>query len=235
MKPTLNLILVAASASALVGCSMPGGRTSSTGYTVDGHGQTAVVTDPFGLCWRTGYWSETQAIVDCDPNLVPKPKSAAPPPPPPPPPAPIAPPAPAAPLPVVPVVPVPPPPKPAAAAPAPKRCDASVNLQSDELFAFNSATLTSAARSRIDSDVVGKLGQCATVDVVVISGHTDRLGSQAFNQKLSGQNFAGAVLPMPMVSIFAAGTPLPTRYCWTAAARRSDSFWLNACDPSRSV
>ena len=31
------------------------------------------------LCWRTGYWTPAQAIVECDPDLVPKP--AAPPPP----------------------------------------------------------------------------------------------------------------------------------------------------------
>src|SRR5215469_13595287 len=44
------------------------------------------------LCWRTGYWTPAMAIIECDPDLVPKPAPApapaAPPPPPPPPPAP---------------------------------------------------------------------------------------------------------------------------------------------------
>src|SRR5580704_2127894 len=41
------------------------------------------------LCWRTGYWTPAMAIVECDPDLVPKPPApppAAPPAPPPPPP-----------------------------------------------------------------------------------------------------------------------------------------------------
>ena len=32
--------------------------------------------------------------------------------------------------------------------------------------------------------------------------------------------------PLPMVVIFEAGMPLLTRYSFTAAARRSESFWL---------
>lgn len=74
---------------------------------------------------------------------------------------------------------------PAATAAAPKKCDFTTTLQSDELFAFNKATLTAAARKRLDSDVVGKLASCASVSMVMITGHTDRLGSQEYNQKLS--------------------------------------------------
>ena len=80
----------------------------------------------------------------------------------------------------------PPAPKPAAAAPAaPKRCDASVTFQKDETFAFDRYALTPAAMTRLDTDVVGKLGSCASVEAVVIEGHADRLGSQQYNQKLS--------------------------------------------------
>ena len=38
---------------------------------------------------------------------------------------------------------------------------------------------------RLDKDVVGRLPGCATLEAVVIEGHTDRLGSQQYNQKLS--------------------------------------------------
>ena len=85
-----------------------------------------------------------------------------------------------------PPAPPPPAPKPAAAAPAaPKRCDASVTLQKDETFAFDRYVLTSAARTRLDQDVVDRLAGCASVDAVVVEGHADRLGSQQYNQKLS--------------------------------------------------
>ncbi|MSQ72620.1 MAG: OmpA family protein [Betaproteobacteria bacterium] len=119
------------------------------------------------------------AIMDCDPDLLPKPASVA---------APAsrpAPPPPAA------VQPAPAPPRPAAApakpaaAAAPARCDATVTLQNDEMFAFNKAILTNSARSRLDKDIIGRLARCATLESVAIEGHADRLGSQQYNQKLS--------------------------------------------------
>jgi len=81
-----------------------------------------------------------------------------------------------------------PPPRPAPApAPvaAPKRCDAAVTFQNEEVFAFMKSELTQAAKGRLDRDVVAKLATCASVEAVVIEGHTDRMGSQQYNQKLS--------------------------------------------------
>jgi OOP family OmpA-OmpF porin len=86
-------------------------------------------------------------------------------------------------------LPAPPPVPPKAAAAAaptpPKRCDASVTLQKDETFAFDRYVLTAAAKQRLDSDVIGKLATCTSVEAVVIEGHADRIGSQQYNQKLS--------------------------------------------------
>jgi OOP family OmpA-OmpF porin len=74
-----------------------------------------------------------------------------------------------------------------AAAPvaAPKRCDAAVTFRNQETFAFDRFALTSAARARLDGDVIGRLASCAGVDAVVIEGHADRIGGQQYNQKLS--------------------------------------------------
>jgi len=80
--------------------------------------------------------------------------------------------------------PPPPPPAPAPAA-APKRCDAAVTFQNEEVFPFTLASLTPAAKARLDRDVVAKLASCASVEAVVIEGHTDRMGSHRYNQKLS--------------------------------------------------
>jgi len=129
-----------------------------------------IAKNPFGLCWRTGYWTPAMAIMECDPDLVPKP---APPAPVAPPPAPRAAPAPA----------------PKAAPPAPpappKRCDAVVTFSADEAFEFNKAALKPAATAKLDKDVLAKLAQCAKVELILVSGYTDRLGSQQYNQKLS--------------------------------------------------
>jgi len=82
------------------------------------------------------------------------------------------------------VAPPPPPPAPAPVA-APKRCDAAVTFQNEEVFAFMKSELTQAAKARLDRDVVAKLATCARVEAVVIEGHTDRMGSHRYNQKLS--------------------------------------------------
>lgn len=144
-------------------------QSATPGYLTDTRG--AIAKSPFNLCWRTGSWSPALAVAECDPDLVPKaaPKSA-----------------PAAPAPAPKAKPAAPAPKPAAsAAAAPKRCDATVTLQNDELFAFNKAEINAAAKARLDKDVLSKLPGCATLEAVVIEGHTDRLGSQQYNQKLS--------------------------------------------------
>ncbi len=75
-----------------------------------------------------------------------------------------------------------PPPAPVA---APRRCDAAATLQKDEVFAFDRADLTPAAKTRLDRDVIGKLATCASVEAVVVEGHADRIGSAQYNQKLS--------------------------------------------------
>ena len=147
-------------------------QNQNIGYLTDTRG--GMVKDPYGLCWRTGYWTPALANMECDPDLMPK-KPA---------PVPAAAPAPAPrAAPPAPPKPAAAPPKPAAAAPA--RCDATVTLSNDEVFVFDKADLTPAAKARLDSGIVSKLATCSKLEAVVIEGHTDRLGSQAYNQKLS--------------------------------------------------
>jgi OOP family OmpA-OmpF porin len=122
-----------------------------------------------GLCWRTGYWSPAMAIEACDPDLVPK-KPAPPAPPPAAKPAPPPAPAPA---------PTPPPPKPAA--PAVQK----ITLASKALFDFDKAVLKPEGRQAIDNDIIAKLKSVQKLELVLVTGHTDRLGTQQYNQKLS--------------------------------------------------
>ena len=68
--------------ASLLGCSAaafavtPGvDLKGNTGYVLDSRGD--VVKDPFGLCWRTGYWTPALAIAECDPDLVKKEAAAA--------------------------------------------------------------------------------------------------------------------------------------------------------------
>src|SRR5438132_8627342 len=73
--------------------------------------------------------------------------------------------------------------KPAPAA-EPKK-PAVVNLASTELFEFNKATLTNEAKSRLDSEVMGKLKDFGQIRYIIVNGHADRLGAAQYNQRLS--------------------------------------------------
>jgi len=116
------------------------------------------------LCWRTGYWTPAQAIIECDPDLIPKP-------PPPPPPAAVPPP---------PPPPAPPPPPP----PAPPQVQ-KITLASKALFDFDKAVLKPEGMAAIDTEIIAKLRDVQKLELVLVTGHTDRIGTQAYNQKLS--------------------------------------------------
>ncbi len=75
----------------------------------------------------------------------------------------------------------PPPPPPPAPAPAPKA--EKVTTASTANFDFDRYVIRPDARSKLD-DLVGKLRN-VNLEVVIAVGHADRLGSDAYNMKLS--------------------------------------------------
>ena len=77
-----------------------------------------------------------------------------------------------------------PPPAPAPA-PAPTPQVQKITLDSKALFDFDKAVLKPEGKAAIDSQVITKLAQVQKLDVVIVTGHTDRIGSDAYNQKLS--------------------------------------------------
>jgi len=116
-----------------------------------------------------------------------------------------------------------PPPAPAPApAPvaAPKRCDAAVTFQNEEVFPFMLAALTPAAKARLDRDVVARLATCASVEAVVIEGHTDRMGSHRYNQKLSERRAEGVKAYLvskgvdpDRIETLGMGKTVPAKFC----------------------
>ena len=143
---------------------------TSSAYLQDGRG--VITRSGTGQCWRSGFWTPADAVAGCDGELAPPITKAT---------------APAI-APIAEKTAPPPVTNAPIAAPAPvKRCDFTVTLENDQTFAFGKAVLTNAAKKRIDDAVLNKLPACSTVDIIIVSGHTDRLGSQQFNQKLSDQ------------------------------------------------
>jgi OmpA-OmpF porin, OOP family len=180
-KPVTLAHLVAATilaATTTVATAQTGNPTNS-GYVLSPDGK--VVVDPFGLCWRTGFWTPANAIKGCDEDLMPKAAPA-------PAPAPAAAPAPAPAAPAA-VAPRPAPaPAPAAAAPAPAAAPAGpttekVTFAADAFFDTGKAVLKPEGKAKLD-DLKGKLSGIA-LEVIIAVGHTDARGGDSFNQKLS--------------------------------------------------
>jgi OOP family OmpA-OmpF porin len=172
LSATVLLAACATGGTGTVGAPTPQAVPGQSGYLVGGAGDNIVVTNPFsdannpsGLCWRGAFWDPANAQKGCDEDLIPKP--------PPPPPAPVAiPPAPApAPVPVpVPVAP-------------PKVVSEKVTYAADAFFDFDKATLKPEGKAKLD-ELASKIKDF-TLEVVIAVGHTDSVGSDAYNQKLS--------------------------------------------------
>lgn len=72
---------------------------------------------------------------------------------------------------------------PAAPAATPKPAAQKVTLAADALFDFDKAVLRPEGKAKLD-DVTGKL-KGMKLEVIIAVGHTDRIGSDKYNQKLS--------------------------------------------------
>lgn len=155
--------LVVASALLVGACATPSAPTGTPiGYVTDT--RNAIVKDPYNLCWRTGFWTPALANCECDKDLLPKEKCEPPAPrvaPPPPPPAPAP-------------TPAPVPPKPVTE---------KVTLAADVFFDFDKAVLKPEGKAKLD-ELVTKL-KGVNLEVIIAIGHTDNIGSFAYNQKLS--------------------------------------------------
>jgi OmpA-OmpF porin, OOP family len=154
----LGLVLAAALALGM-------GANTATAQVAQGYwGSSGMyVKNATGLCWHAGYWTPAMATAECDPDLVPKQAEPAP--------------APA-------VAPPPPAPKAAPAAPpAPQPVSEKVTMAADAHFDFDKAVLKPEGKAKLD-DLVGKL-KAVNLEVIIAIGHTDSIGSVAYNKKLS--------------------------------------------------
>ena len=109
------------------------------------------------LCWRDNFWTPATAAPGCDGAIVPVIAPA---------PVAVAPPV-AAPV-VVPVAP------PAAT---------KVTYAADAFFDFDKSVIKPAGKEKLD-DLIGKIKDI-NLEVIIAVGHTDSVGSDSYNQKLS--------------------------------------------------
>ena len=153
--------------------------TAAGAQTVDnwrnGTGELAWKNGTNELCWRDANWTPATAATGCDGAIV-APKAA-------PAPAPAAAPAraPAAAPAAAPAR------APAAAAPRPAApppaAATKVTYAADAFFDFDKSVLKAEGKAKLD-DLVGKV-KGINLEVIIAVGHTDSVGSDAYNQKLS--------------------------------------------------
>ena len=110
------------------------------------------------LCWRDANWTPATAAQGCDGAIAPAPKAA-------------------------------PAPAPAAAAPAapkpaaPAVAATKVTYAADAFFDFDKAVLKPEGKAKLD-DLAQKV-KAINLEVIIAVGHTDSVGTDAYNQKLS--------------------------------------------------
>jgi OmpA-OmpF porin, OOP family len=181
MKKLNKVALMFASTALLAGCGVmsttapagPGRIVAADGGTrVDnwqnGTGQYVWRNGTNELCWRNANWTPATAAVGCDGALV---RAAAAPAP-----APAARPPAAAPAPAAPAA------RPPAPAPQPPAAT-KVTYAADAFFDFDKSVLKPEGRAKLD-DLVSKI-QGINLEVIIAVGHTDSVGSDAYNQRLS--------------------------------------------------
>jgi OOP family OmpA-OmpF porin len=159
MTATRTLIFAGVAAAFLPGTSLAQ-DTRNQGYLVDSYGNNITTTSNTGLCWHSSDWTPARSVEPCDPvarqAAAPAPRVAA-----------------AAPL-----------PEKRAAAPAPARvAPQTINFSADALFAFDKSVLKPEGKARLDEFARQLSG--AQYDAIFVIGHTDRFGSDEYNQKLS--------------------------------------------------
>jgi OOP family OmpA-OmpF porin len=116
-----------------------------------------------------------------------------------------------------PAAPPPPPVVQPAPPPAPRQ---PVSIASRELFEFNKATLTPEARALLDKEVIERMRDLASIRVIRVSGHADRVGGEPYNDKLSYRR-AEAVkaylvskgVERTQIAVFAFGETRPATSC----------------------
>jgi OOP family OmpA-OmpF porin len=60
-----------------------------------------------------------------------------------------------------------------------------ITLASKALFDFDKAVLKPEGKAAIDTEIISKLSQVQKLELVLVTGHTDTIGTQQYNQKLS--------------------------------------------------
>lgn len=156
------LLLASAALATAAGATVP---AANGGTVVDnwqnGTGEYVWHNGTNELCWRDANWTPATAAVGCDGALVRTVAAPAP----------------------APVVTPPAPVERPAPAPRPAVAASKVTYAADAFFDFDKAVLKPEGKAKLD-DLISKI-QGINLEVIIAVGHTDSVGTNAYNQRLS--------------------------------------------------
>lgn len=124
-----------------------------------------------------------------------------------------------------------------AAAPVPRR----VSFSADSLFAFDQSGVRAEGRTELDRFLRDMRG--SAFDVITVEGHTDRLGSPAYNEKLSFQRaeavkaylVAAGGLPAAKISAVGKSESAPLTKTGDCKGSRASPQLIACLQPDRRV
>ena len=123
--------------------------------------------------------------------------------------------------------PPPPPPKKEAPKPAPKSVKQSIVIQADALFDFDKSVVRPDGKKSIDAAIAKLKG--VDIEMVIATGHTDSIGTDAYNQKLSERRAAAVKdylvskgMPAAKITTIGKGESQPVATNKTAEGRQKN-------------
>jgi OOP family OmpA-OmpF porin len=162
-KITKHSLMAVLAATLGLGATLAQAQTAADRvYVIDTRGEVA--KSGFGLCWRTGFWTPAAAANDpagCACDKDLLPKEKCE------------------------------PPKPKAADDGRGKTGIvgdKITLAADALFDFNKSTLRPEGKAKLDE--LATKAKAIKLEVIIAVGHADRIGSAAYNQKLSEKRAA---------------------------------------------
>lgn len=120
---------------------------------------------------------------------------------------------------------------------------ATQSLSADALFDFDKATLKSEGKAKLD-DLAAEMTAAPEVEVIMATGYTDRIGSEAYNQRLSERRVESVKSYMVSKGIDAAridtaarGEADPVVSCSDIGGRenRNNKALIECLQPNRRV
>jgi OOP family OmpA-OmpF porin len=214
--PRFTQLAIAAAIATCPLLALAADTAQNPAYLVDG--SAAVVTNGSGECWRTGEWTPALATAPCDPVLAPA------------------------------VVAQAPQPEPAAVAPAPVAAlilplvavPQKISFSGDALFGFDKSVLRPESRELLDGLVAQLAGTRS--DKITVTGHTDRIGSSKYNQKLSEQRamavkdyLVGKNLQADSIEAKGMGETQPETAAATCVGNKASPKLIACLQPDRRV